>query len=242
MRGAIGRTGYEDRHAWSFFISMVDFVQLFSCVYVCNVLPSNWHTNTLHGSWDDGSDDDSKDTPTKLQDARRRSRSGGSLLQALTGGAGRPATAGGCSKNKATYLNNPQFVLYAESTGDAAQDIKETCRVQIVLSQADPRRSHVKPYHIHLGAFRNNGNRVDRSLIRLDAGSSGPYTNSREVYMTVLLHPGVDNALTLVVSTYRPGDCGQFTVSAHSKEQVSVELLEDLPRPARARALTWGGF
>ena len=47
VRGAIGRTGYEDRHAWSFFISMVDFVQLFSCVYVCNVLPSNWHTNTL---------------------------------------------------------------------------------------------------------------------------------------------------------------------------------------------------
>ena len=31
-------------------------------------------------------------------------------------------------------------------------------------------------YHIHLGAFRNGGARVSRSLIKLDAGSSGPYT------------------------------------------------------------------
>jgi hypothetical protein len=31
-------------------------------------------------------------------------------------------------------------------------------------------------HHIHLGAFRNGGARVSRSLIKLDAGSSGPYT------------------------------------------------------------------
>ena len=44
--------------------------------------------------------------------------------------------------------------------------------------------------------------------------------------MTTLLYPGPDNALTLVASTYNPNEYGRFTISVHSKEQVSLEPLE----------------
>lgn len=44
--------------------------------------------------------------------------------------------------------------------------------------------------------------------------------------MTTLLYPGPDHALTLVASTYNPNECGRFTISAHSKEQITLELLE----------------
>ena len=77
-------------------------------------------------------------------------------------------------------------------------------------------------YHIHLSAFRNGGARVERALLRSEAGSSGPYINAREVCMAVELEPGAAGALTLVASTYSPGECASFTVSAHSQRKVEL--------------------
>ena len=49
--GAKQAVGYEQKHDWSFFICMEDFCQLFGCVYVCDVLPADWHVATAHGAW-----------------------------------------------------------------------------------------------------------------------------------------------------------------------------------------------
>lgn len=148
-------TGYDQKHAWSFFISMVDFVKFFSCVYVCNVLPSDWHTNVLHSAWDDGTGDGLGVNQSTVRQVSRRSSSG--VFRQVLGG-NRIATAGGCSKHKSTYLNNPQFVLSATrrrsslsskpsaSGGQHVEDPEDPITVQLVLSQADPRRSHLRPY------------------------------------------------------------------------------------------------
>ena len=173
------------KHAWSFFISMSDFSKLFSCVYVCNVLPSNWHTNLLHCAWDDGTDEpptaataaakaaaasnaaDDGVADGSLDPAAALSRSSsGTFLPSMFGGGRRVATAGGCSKNKATYRHNPQFVLSAPSSSSSysssssssggsssagggghggREEEEEAISVQLVLSQADPRRSHLRP-------------------------------------------------------------------------------------------------
>ena len=50
------------------------------------------------------------------------------------------STAGGSAKHRATYRNNPQFILSAPS-----EDGAESVEVQLVLSQADARFSHAKP-------------------------------------------------------------------------------------------------
>ena len=50
------------------------------------------------------------------------------------------STAGGSAKHRATYRNNPQFILSAPS-----EDGAESAEVQLVLSQADARFSHAKP-------------------------------------------------------------------------------------------------
>lgn len=148
-------TGYDQKHAWSFFISMVDFVKFFSCIYVCNVLPSDWHTNVLHSAWDDGTDDGVSNDQSPAGQVSRCTSSG--VFRQVLGGGTRVATAGGCSKHKSTYRNNPQFLLSAtrrrsspssnsSDGGDQHTDhSKGPISVQIVLSQADPRRSHLSP-------------------------------------------------------------------------------------------------
>eukprot|EP01043_Picozoa_sp_COSAG02_P011523 COSAG02_NODE_424_length_22575_cov_79.088361_19_plen_1122_part_00 len=155
-------TGYDQKHAWSFFISMLDFVKLFSCVYVCNVLPSDWHTNVLHSAWDDGTGDGVGVDQSTVRQVSRRSSSG--VFRQVLGGS-RTGTAGGCSKHKSTYLNNPQFVLSATrqrsslsseplaSRGQHAEDPEDPITVHLVLSQADPRRSHLRPCVAALYAF-----------------------------------------------------------------------------------------
>lgn len=40
--------------------------------------------------------------------------------------------------------------------------------------------------------------------------------------MAVELEPGAAGALTLVASTYSPGECASFTVSAHSQRKVEL--------------------
>ena len=60
------------------------------------------------------------------------------------------------------------------------------------------------------------------ALCTSPAPQGATYINAREVCMAVELEPGAAGALTLVASTYSPGECASFTVSAHSQRKVEL--------------------
>ncbi|XP_069502478.1 calpain-5-like [Ambystoma mexicanum] len=132
--------------------------------------------------------------------------------------------SGGCSNNKATFLQNPQFAFDISLEHDSAL---------ISLQQEDKRaqRKSGSGKNLAMGfdLFKVELNRKYRMHTLHSKVTSSTYINSRSIFHRAELQHG---KYVIVPTTFQPGETGRFLVRLFTDKSSHLrEMTKDLPTP-----------
>lgn len=129
---------------------------------------------------------------------------------------------GGCGNN-GTFLENPQYMF---EINDADEELL------VSLEQYDRRREKDQGksnYTIGITIMKADLNRKYRMHDRLERVHSGPFSNARNVFARVTLHPG---RYVIIPSTFDPGCLGKYVLRMYCNCNINLrELWLDEPPP-----------
>jgi calpain-5 len=129
-----------------------------------------------------------------------------------------PDRAGGCSNNKSTFFNNPQFIF------DISDDKDE---VMVHLMQKTSRGHGIEKQSVGFTIQKVEDNRRYRVHTVQDPVGSSVFRNSRGVYMRQSL---VRGRYLIIPCTFEPNVVGQFLLRLYSGHGVDLrELNKDKP-------------
>ncbi|KAL6461895.1 hypothetical protein MHYP_G00300400 [Metynnis hypsauchen] len=170
-----------------FWIAYSDFVERYSKVEICNLTPDLPSSDHV-GRW---------------------------ALQQFEGNWKSGLSAGGSSKNTATFSSNPQFVINLDhkSQGDT-----HTCSVLVGLMQKDMRKERKLGHdfnNICFAVYPHKGGKLSHeALSTVKAAFTSEHPARREVSQRFDLPPG---QYVIIPSTYEPNHEGSFLLRVFSE-------------------------
>ncbi|XP_030042947.1 calpain-5 [Microcaecilia unicolor] len=133
--------------------------------------------------------------------------------------------SGGCSNNRETFLQNPQFSFDITSDQDSA----------LICVQQEDRRANRKSgtgQNLAMGfdVFKVEVNRKYRMHVHQGKVASSTYINSRSVFQRVELQKG---KYVVVPTTFAPGETGNFLLRVFTDRGAKLrELSKNQPSPS----------
>ncbi|KAK2907103.1 hypothetical protein Q8A67_006088 [Cirrhinus molitorella] len=141
------------------------------------------------------------------------------------------STAGGCSKNKATFCSNPQFVIKLEEEDDDPHDGEDGCTILVGLMQKDVRKDKrfgqdLNTIGFNIYKFRGSNNiHLDPDVLLRQQSVAGNKTfrKLREVSERFKLPLG---EYVIIPSTLKPHCKGSFTLRVFTEKEAAASLMD----------------
>ncbi|KAL7833968.1 hypothetical protein AOLI_G00289280 [Acnodon oligacanthus] len=170
-----------------FWMAYSDFVKQYSKVEICNLTPDLPSSDHV-GQW---------------------------ALQQFEGNWKSGSTAGGSSKNTATFSSNPQFVINLDHK---SQGGTHTCSVLVGLMQKDMRKERKLGHDFNsicFAVYPHKGSKLSHEVLSTaKAAFTSDHSARREVSQRFDLPPG---QYVVIPSTYEPNHEGSFLLRVFSE-------------------------